>query len=236
MAEYGDNGRLLPYVCQCGQPHTTRFGRPSCTHHKHDGTPCLKEPLKGGAMCRSHGGTEGKQRAAAEKRLAFAAVRKEAFDSFGGSLDVSPTEAMLAMVREAAWNVAFLRSLVEVLRPQLEDGGPVVIDEEGVTQVPAAWVGAGIAARIDPENFKAEAHVLVRMYDRERDRLVKYAKLCRDAGVEEGRLKVYEEQGRWLTQTLDLVFTELQLTEDQQDRLPTIMRGVIGQLEAAGIG
>lgn len=184
--------------------------------------------------CRIHGsgGEDGKRDGL--KKLTLARFRDE-LTSLGGQIDVEPTEAMLTMVREAAFNVAYLRSLVEQLRGEIDGMDAFVIDEDGVGQVPVAWVGAGIAGRVDPDTWVSREHVLVGMYNSERDRLVKYAKMCRDAGVEERRVQIEEEQGRWLVRTLDMVLESLGLTEGQQQALPAIMGRVVEAIEAGGV-
>jgi hypothetical protein len=200
--------------------HVARSGKPSCRGHLHArdgiaGRPCTRLPMRGQGVCMMHGGKVGHNMEAARKRLALVNIRKE-LDHLGGSLDVDPATAMLAMVHEAAFNVAFLRRQVNALRPGFES---------------THGAGDGIVGRVDPENWSAAEHVLVGMYDRERDRLTRYSKMCRDAGIEERRVKIEEEQGRWLTKTLDLLLDRLALTEDQQAALPTIMREVIDVLE-----
>lgn len=206
----------------------------TCSAHRRNGQPCRRYRVVGMTVCDWHGGKGEHVDAVVPKRLALAAIKSE-LTGLGGQIDVEPTEAMLVMVKEAAWNVAYLRSLVAELRGHVEDEErPVVIDEEGVARVDPAWVGAGIAGRTSPDDWKADPHVLVKMYNDERDRLVKYAKLCRDAGVEERFVQIAEQQGVWLTQMLDRVFTQLLLTDEQRDQLPAIMGRIVDELEAGG--
>lgn len=154
-----------------------------------------------------------------------------------GRIDTSPAVAMLNMVQEAASNVAFYGQQVAALRAELEDqedGAPVIIDAEGVARVHPAWVGAGVAGRVDPANWKTEPHVLVRMYNDERDRLVRYAKLCLDAGVAERLVKLAERQGTAMVQILDAALERLELTPEQIQRLPAVMAEVLGPAPLEG--
>lgn len=226
-AQFGEDGRVLNTECpvcdERGQDplgHVHNSGDPSCrAHSKRTQGPCLSRPVRGQSTCRFHGGSTRSATAKGEQRLALARIRETlATDqlAMGGQLDVSPTDAMLLMVKEAAFNVAFLRSMVERLQQGYESG---------------LGVGDGLVGRVDADSFKASEHVIVAMYDRERDRLVRYAKLCRDAGIEEKKVQVMEEQGRWLTRTIDLVFERLGLTPEQQQSLPSIMREVVDVLE-----
>lgn len=196
--------------------HLTKRGNPACRGHLRSGKPCGREPMRGQNVCMMHGGKVPHNMAAGKRRLALVAIRDE-LDGLGGSIDVDPAMAMLAMVREAAFNVAWLRSQLAILRQGFESGRGAM---------------DGLLVQPDPESFAATQHVLLEMYDRERDRLVRYSKMCRDAGVEERRVKIEEEQGRWLTKTLDLLLERLVLTPQQQEALPLIMREVIDVLEA----
>lgn len=221
----------------CGQAHTTPTGLPSCHGHRtlEDGVtkvPCRKRPIGSahGKMCRSHGGAMNHVAAATRQRVGLANLRAE-FDKLGGQVDVSPTEAMLTMVREAAGNVLFYRRHVEQLQASVDGDPPVIINDEGVAVVQEGWVGAGVATRDAPDKWTASPHVLVRLYNEERDRLVRYSKLCRDAGVDEARVRIEAAQGEWLVRTLDAVLDRLELTDDQQRRLPVLMGEVIAELE-----
>lgn len=155
-----------------------------------------------------------------------------------GRLDVSPAAAMLDMVQESAANCEFYGQQVAALRARIDEmgddpGTPVLIDLEGVQRVHPAFIGAGVAGRVDPENWKAEPHVLVRMYNDERDRLMKYCKLCLDAGVAERLVRLAEQQGRAMIKILDNVFERLELSPEQAAQLPGIMSEILGQATPA---
>lgn len=191
----------------CGHEHDPR----RCTGHvdEPNGTvrPCKQFPIRGGAVCRDHGGAAGHVRAAAARRLALGEAMGE-LERLGVPIDVEPADAMLEMVREAAGNVAFLRRRIQELDQLL--GGPEgneiiavlggAAKDAGPLEIPAG--PPAIAARVDPRNFRAERHVLVAMYDDERERLVRWAKACRDAGVDERRVQLAEDQGRQLAAVL----------------------------------
>lgn len=218
---------------KCGQAHLTSLGKPSCHGHIYNSDPprpCHKVPFgkDHGKLCKAHGGTSPALLEATKKRRAFAAIRNE-LDSLGGTIEVDPAEAMITCVRESAWNVAFLRKLVEPLKGGgegpvvFEDDGEPRIDHEGLTQVTST------SMRIDP-------HILVKMYNEERDRLMRYSKLCADAGVEERKVRIAEAQGEWLVNTIDRVLDHLQLTEDQRIQLPAIMGRVVAELGSGDAG
>jgi hypothetical protein len=55
---------------KCGQTHDPE----KCTGHNAQGLPCGKAPMKGGTVCRTHGGSAPQVRAAAERRQLEAAA------------------------------------------------------------------------------------------------------------------------------------------------------------------
>lgn len=225
-----------PPCTKCGLPHLNKKGEPACHGHINNSRPpvpckALAMDPEFGTLCHVHGGKARQVRVAAAKRRGLAAINEE-LDSLGCVIDVEPAEAMIIMVRESAANVVYLRGLVQQLKGKVGEDGPVVIDEEGVAKVDPSWVGDGIAQRIDPDNWKSEPHVIVRMYNEERERLVKFSKLCRDAGVDERMIQIAEAQGQWLVNTLDRVFEMLELNETQRNQLPVIMGKIVAELEA----
>lgn len=225
-----------PPCTKCGQAHFTKKGKPACHGHIYNSdppVPCKAQPYdrEFGTLCGMHGGKAFHVRNASQRRRGLAAIKTE-LDSLGCDVDVEPAEAMIIMVRESAANVVYLRSLVQELSGKVGSEGPVVIDEDGVARVDPAWVGDGIAQRTDPDTWKSETHVLVRMYNEERERLVRFSKLCRDAGVDERMLQIAEQQGEWLVTTLDRVLEHLELTDEQRGKLPAIMGRVVSEIEA----
>lgn len=176
-----------------------------CRATNRAGTRCGRPAILGGTVCNLHGGKSPQAKKAAARRLATADALAE-LDRLGVPLDVEPAEAMLAMVAEAAGNVAFLRRRVQDLDQLLAgpEGNDILAVLGGtggeLTEVPAG--PPAIAGRVDPRNWKAERHILVAMYDDERERLVRWAKACRDAGVDERRLVLAEAQGQQLAAVL----------------------------------
>jgi hypothetical protein len=238
----------FPVCMSCGQKHTRREKNGkwvmTCAAHanvawkpEEHGRPCRSSPVRGLAVCRVHGGGTQAARAAAKRRVALESTMDELVH-VGGEIDVSPEEAILAMVRKCAWNVALYERCVQLLRisPDLLDDA--VATEEGwdgdaaVAEVAADWQLRSIVSRISPADWRAGPHALVVMYDTERDRLVKYSKLAMDAGVDERLTRVAEQAGSYLVTALDLLLPALGLTAEQQARLPALMPRVIDALES----
>lgn len=168
---------------RCGWVHER------CTAHKTNGNPCGQHPTVGGSgVCtRTHGNAPQVRRKAAE-RLALGRARAELEREGrlgGGQIDVDPADAMLAMVREAAFNVAVLRDLVAGLATEMDAAAP-----DALGPVPAIAGLMGSTSKV----MEAAPHVWVNMYDAERERLVKWSKACRDAGVDEAVVRLEERR------------------------------------------
>lgn len=163
---------------KCGVEHLTTHGWRACTaHSKQKKQGCGNPPADHQEVCKDHGATTKQAKRGAERRRAVSEAREE-LTRLGVPLGVNEGEAMVAMVQEAAGNVAVYRHLVQ----QLElDVGP-----------------DGIASHTSPEDYKTAPHPFVVAYDAERDKLVKWAKLCLDAGVAERRVRIAEQQAEQL--------------------------------------
>lgn len=188
-----------------------------------------------GKLCGTHGGRAGQIERGVVRRAAYAEA-EEALSMYGQEIEIgSAGDAVMQQVREAAGNVAYLRERIQALLGEVDtqDNG-LLVDEDGVTQIRPEWLGRGLAVRVKPETWEAAPHVWVQMYDRERDRLVKFCKVAHDMGIEEARLRREIQQGEWLVRTLDGVLRELRLTAEQQEALPEIMRRTIAELEQGG--
>lgn len=155
-------------------------------------------------MCGSHGGRSPQAKRAAARRLAMGEAVAE-LSKLGRPLEIDPAEAMLEMVYEAAGNVAVLRALVQQLDQRARADAPAVEDDESGEQVDRLELGGGIAGRLDPANWKAAPHVYVTMYDEERERLVRWSKMCRDAGVEERRVQLAADRGAEIARVMTVV-------------------------------
>lgn len=141
--------------------------------------------MHGSTVCHAHGGRAPQVRAAAARRQLVASALAEA-RRLGGSLDVDPHEVLLAQVQEAAANVAVLRVYVAELGVEVASDGAIALPEQVIE-----WEKSGT-------HVPARVHVLVGLYNEERDRLGKYAKLAIDAGVAERQVRVAETQAERL--------------------------------------
>lgn len=189
---------------------------------KTTGNRCGRWPMKGATVCKHHGGKAPRTLAKAKRILALGAAQAD-LDRLGRPIEVDPSEAMLAMVHEAAGNVAFLRGRVQELVQDVGSGGI-----------------AGLTGGMAKPN-EAVRHVLVVMYDEERERLVKWSKACRDSGIEEQRVALAERYGEEIAGVLRVILEAALvalLTAGASsevvrrvwaEQVPQIVRGALGQ-------
>lgn len=172
-----------------------------CRAENRQGRRCGNLAMHGSDVCRIHGGAAPQVRRRAAANVARDRALAEA-RRLGGSLEVDPHEVLLAQVREAAANVEVLRSHVAGLAVDLaDDGTAVAVPEQRIE-----WDKGGT-------HVDAKVHILVAMYNDERDRLARYAKLAIDAGVAERQVRVAEQQaqrlGRAFSRALDAAADQL---------------------------
>lgn len=170
------------------------------------GKPCRNAAGKGTdhvgiGQCWLHLGNAPGQKKAAQKVLATRALRR-----LGVPIpDADPADQLLQMVREAAGNVAFLRDLVATLLdpPELARVRAGLVDGTLVDDPEARVLYAEMLHVSGVLTGEAKPHVLVAMYDAERDRLVRYSSEAMRAGLEERLVRVRESQMRTWGDQLD---------------------------------
>lgn len=140
------------------------------------------------------------------KKKAEAAAR-----AFLGDPEITdPFDALLGEVHEAAGNVAFLRQLVQQLdvHPSVEISTDP--DENPLT------VKKGIYGP-DMNGYESP-HVLVKMYNEERDRLTRSSKMAIDCGIAERQVKVAERQAEIIASIILALCADprLGLTQEKQ--------------------
>ncbi len=177
-------------VCgKCGQPHITRFGTQACHAHKspaRGGGACRLAPLTGQAVCGAHGGKARHAKAAGARRVAEArAVRLAA--RWGVPVEVDGTEAILGQIHVWAGIERFYRERAE----QLGD------DEKiwGRTKEKLGGEDYGTT-------FEAKPHMWIVLHERASLNLVRCAAEAIRAGIDERRVRLAEQQGVQVADTL----------------------------------
>lgn len=170
--------------------------------------PCKNSPRAGGTVCNSHGARAPQVANAAAQTVAMDKAVREL--RLGGRVVIDPAEAMLESVYESQANVNILKYQVTQLLPSVGPGAGELEGDDGepyMDDIDRSELGSTIAGRVDPANWKAAPHVLVVMYNDERERLMRFSKMCRDTGVEEHRVQLAE---RMATQLIDVNTTVLE--------------------------
>lgn len=167
---------------------------------KATGNRCRRSAVLDGTVCPMHGGKAPQVRNAIERRRQERAAVLAA-ESFGVPVIVDPHTALLEELHRTAGAVAWLGALVADLdrseigwgRTREKVGG----EDHGTTR-------------------EARPSVWVTLWQGERDRLVKVAKACLDAGIEERRVRLAESAGQELAAVLRRVLDRLGLSAEQQ--------------------
>jgi hypothetical protein len=165
-----------------------------CGAHTKRGASCAKPagwgtPYRHG-RCKLHGGASPTHRKAAQRREAERAV-----ELFGLPREVEPHEALLEEVYRAAGHVAWLGEVVGQL-----DTKRVV---HGIART------GQLADGNRTVQGRAAINIWVKLYQEERDRLVRVARAAIDAGVAEHQVRLAEGQAQQLARVITAVLTDL---------------------------
>lgn len=164
-----------------------------CTATSRSGERCKRWAIKGGRVCRSHGGAAPQVRAAAERRLEqdrIAGEVSELLDRFDIP-DEHPLEGLISVVRSTGRMMRALESLVRSLdlRPD------VLVDVVGDGLERGGDTGLRFETTNDPlygpdHKGDGKPHVLVEMWRTWSEQYARVCKLALDAGVDERRLQM----------------------------------------------
>ena len=145
----------------------------------------------GVGRCSLHGGSTPTHEKSAQVELA-----RRACDRLGIPIEVSPVESLLDAVYEAAGNVEFYRGLVAELPTHPEPDEMVGLDDNGKPQYRRGESGVyGRTYHVSGiPTGEAKPHVLVAMYNDERDRLAKYRHDAISLGIETRRVQLEENR------------------------------------------
>jgi len=191
---------MQPECAKCGQQHLTYHGNLACSGHKRDGSPCKKAPKDEQKVCASHGGRAPQAVRAAKLRIAEREARR-CMEAYGRPIETTATEALLNEVCRTAGHVEYLSQKVSELEEheliwgttRIKEGG----QDGGTTQ-------------------EAEAHMWLKLYQQERDRLVRVCDVAIRCGIEERYVKLAEQQGQLLAEAIKAILGDLDLTPEQQ--------------------
>lgn len=192
--------------------------KPLCGGKKRDrkrggnGEPCRRPagwgtPHAGIGRCKLHGGST-------RDHIKHAAVEaaKQAVAKLNLRREVNPHVALLDEVYRAAGVVAWLDEKVR----SLQEADMVWGVAEQVEKTAGEFPGVDTTST-------ADLNVWVKWWQQERAQLAKVAKMALDAGVEERRVKLAEQQGALLADVIRRILSDLELTPEQQQKVPTVV-------------
>src|SRR5690625_228354 len=181
-----------------------------CSAKNRAGKPCGNWAIKGGTVCRSHGGAAPRVKAAAARRRAQAEAAK-ALALFGAPKDVEPSQALLDLVHWTAGEVEYWREQVRALAEQ----DPAALTW-GKTREKTGGQDVG-------DTYEAKPHVAYVMLYAAQDRLAQYATAALKAGVEERRVRLAESQGSLVADVIRRILDALGLDERQRELVPQVV-------------
>lgn len=187
--------------------------RAKCTAiSKSTGKQCTHWAIRGGTVCRHHGGGAPQVRAAANRRLEaaeLARLTERSADALLIELEQdaagrSPAEILLDAVYRCYAMVQLLGATVGAL--QIPSPGEAIPEQGASTLYVAGHVGTG------------HPHVALALYETWLERAARTAKLALDAGVAEALVRIEQDKGRLLAQIISAVIDDpdLGLTDDRK--------------------
>jgi hypothetical protein len=153
--------------------------------------------------CFRHGGSSPSHRKAAEREMLVNACAV-----LGVPVEVDPERALIDAIWEARGNVEFYRAMIQELpqHPTPDDYVPAEEIEGADEDTKGYWVRGetGVYGRTyhvsGVPTGEAKPHILISLYNDERDRLVDYVKVALQLKVEERRLRIAERDAAAIAQ------------------------------------
>lgn len=189
--------------------------------------PCGRVGGDGQDRCGRHGGevaTPARQRArrtAIKPRSKAMSEAIVALNLLGVPIETDPLDALRDQVRESAGIVAFFRERLQQLKiPDVTD---------------PTFAGGGYDSLWHPTIGGLSPHILLGLYNEERDRFAKLAKLALDAGIDEREIKVLERQAVLFADLVRRLLDDpsLGLSPEQRQRGRQIAAGHLRLLDDA---
>lgn len=161
----------------------------------------------GTGRCKLHGGGTRSHQAAGKRALAERAVR-----TFGLPREIDPRDALLEEVYRTAGAVDWLWSQVQALLPDDVIWGKT----EEVNKTAGEFPGLDVT-------HAAAVNLWVKLWQDERAHLVRVAKEAINAGIEERKVRLAEQQGTLLAGVIQRILGDLDLTPAQAARIPEVV-------------
>jgi hypothetical protein len=192
-------------------PETPPEPRRCKARSSQSGEQCKKPPMHGQDVCGTHGGRAPQAKAAAERRMAQVRAAKYV-ETFGLPREIDPRDALLEEVYRTAGAIDWLHAQILDLEPDAVVWGKT--DEVSKTATEYEGVDTTHAAAVN---------MWVQLWQSERKHLVDVSKAAINAGIEERRVKLAEQQGAILADVIKAVLGDLNLTPEQAKAAPRIV-------------
>ena len=215
-----------------GQDH----GRLECTKQRSRGRGVCHGPaIRGTDACKIHGGVS---RAVAKAK---GEARITAWSAIGDSVNAISAPMAVLGVLQMSW--LRLAAYSELLRRQVvtegSEGDNDLYDPQNPNRSNTGLIGYRYGAAGKDGNIFAqseEARALVVLESAERDRVVKYAKVAHDMGISDKLLSLAEKWGDLVATRITLMLDALDLTEDQQAKVPMLVQAHLGSIDVGSMG
>ncbi|TLP72954.1 HGGxSTG domain-containing protein [Nesterenkonia sphaerica] len=201
------------------------------------GEPCQRSPMMDSTRCRTHGGRSPQsQKAASERRERRNALRQLSILGEVPEANVDPTQALLELVTQKHAQVHALRQIVSELEAHEGESHDGEVD---LRRHPMVWgltsheKGSGVHGPIDKETEQAGASIWLKLLQEAEDQLARYTTAALKAGVEQRQLDVTERQAATFYSAINRILDSLELTTEQQARVPSVVPGVLRQFAAS---
>ncbi|AXH49455.1 hypothetical protein SEA_CROSBY_67 [Streptomyces phage Crosby] len=139
------------------------------------------------------------------------------FGQFPIPADMSPVDILMDELKRSAGFCFWIETKMSEWTDGLIELGATNYDDKGAMQTAPTnereWIG---------------------IWQSERKHLATVAKMCIDAGVDERRVQLAERQSELMFMLINEAFDMLQLTAEQQARVPKIMPALIRQMAIPG--
>lgn len=165
---------------------------------KRTGRQCRRAPIRGGRVCATHGGSAPAVREAARRRLLTTAALADA-------------SAVLAH-----------EGLSDVADPLMELGR-LTGEARALTLALARRVNALDSVTVASVHGVEQLRTEMALYERSLDRTGRFLEALAKLGYEERRVRVHEDVGRQVADTIHAILADLQLSADQERRAPEIV-------------
>ncbi|MEV4287394.1 hypothetical protein AB0K40_17960 [Nonomuraea bangladeshensis] len=213
---------------QAGATWCDQHKRWECTKKsKRSQQRCHAFAVRGTATCYTHAGVSTSVAKAKGEALS-------AWRAVPGRQDVSPSEAVLAMLQMSWARVGLYASLLEQQVADAQGGGG-----HGLGDDPELGPGAGLIGHtrsgVKDIGIFATGEALrglTLLEEKERDRCVRFAKTAHDMGIADREIRLAEQQGALIAGAISRILDALELTAAQRALVPTVVPGVL--LEIAG--